>query len=252
MVRDRLVSIIENLAPTPFAWMAIVVGVFVHLAAFFLFKVEVPGLRPTEDKPAYVTFVTLSGDSADQNLRERALLADSVPLFLPSEVDYAWISMQPSFYDDDREANLLDPFSMDVGVSGSELLRSPSFYANLAPEDLLSSEMVPVLKTLGEAEFPELNMEERFGVFQFKLEASHNVVAEFPIPTVPSGLQLFDFFWRPCSILVVVSETGSMGKPIVRESSGLVDLDRYAVDWVERAANQKLIEPGYYRVTFGP
>jgi hypothetical protein len=252
MVRDRLVRLVENLAPTPIAWLAIVVGVSVHLAGFFLFRVEVPGLRPVEKKDAYVRLVSLSGDQADPNLRERALLADSLPLFLPSQYDYAWIPMQPSFYDDAREANLLDPYTLPVQVDSGQVLAYPGNYDGLKPEDLLSVDNFSVLHTLGEAALPELAMTTRFGQFQFRLETTQEVIHEVTLEESPESLAQIRLFWKPCSVLLLISSTGSVGKPIVRQSSGVPELDRFVVSWVEQQANRGMVPAGYYRIIFGP
>ena len=103
-MRERLVEFIGNLAPTPIAWIAIVVGVFVHFIGFFLFKIEVPGISDLKAPEAKVSFVKLDESEGARDLREQALLSDSCATF-PAERIRLWLgdvatdllSRQPAF-----------------------------------------------------------------------------------------------------------------------------------------------------------
>ncbi len=253
MVRERLVEIIENLAPTPIAWIAIVVGVFVHFIGFFLFKIQVPGFVDFKSPDAYVSYVKLDESEAQRDLRDQALLSDSAPLFLPSEVNYGWELMQPGFYLDNQNPNMLRPFNYEVALGTDDILSSlveePSSFS---PEDLLGDEVWQHYRTLGETKTIPPTLPDRFAVLEFQEEGSRQVVSTFPFWRNPLEIDLSSTFWRPATALVYVGTEGSLGAPFLRESTGIVALDQFLVREVQRIANNRLVPRGYYRVVFGP
>ena len=253
MVRERLVKVIENIAPTPIAWIAIVAGLFVHFIGFFLFKVEVPHFNEFVTPEAYVSYVTLEGESGNTDLRDRALLSDSSPLFLPSEYDYSWALMQPSRYVEDRNASMLAPFRFEVTTDIPGVLKNPfEGHPQSQITDLLQPELWNFYQTLGERPHNPLSLESRFGLVQFREESTGNIIKEIPIIESPIDEQLLNLFWKPFEALVYVGQEGCMGEPMISNTSGIVAIDQYIVKWIQDYANRRMVPVGYYRVVFGP
>lgn len=253
MIRERLVEVIERLAPTPIAWIAIVVGIFVHFVGFFLFKVKVPCFSEFTSPEAYVSYVTLEGEEGNPQLRDRALLSDSYPLFLPSEFDYSWSLMQPSHYVEDRNASMLAPFRFEVATDAPGALKDPfKGHPQPKPEDLLGSELWSFYQTLGESGVKPISLPERFGLFEFKEESTGKTVKEVLIEDSPVEESVGNLFWSPCEILVYVGQEGCMGEPLVSKTSGIVAIDQYVAKWIQHYTNRRMVPVGYYRVVFGP
>lgn len=253
MIRERLVKIIENLAPTPIAWIAIVVGVFVHFIGFFLFKVEVLTFNEFDPPEAYVSYVILHGEEGNAQLRERALLSDSVPLFLPSRFDYSWALMQPSSYVEDRNATMLTPFEFRVETDVAGVMHDP-FEHQPSPVivDFLNTDFWSLYRTLGERDVVQVHLPVRFGMFEFKIESTGKVIREVEIKDTPIEQDVSSVFWKPCEVFVFVGQAGCIGDPFVKESSGIVAIDQYVGDWVRDFCNRRMVPVGYYRVIFGP
>jgi len=253
MIRERLVEVIENLAPTPIAWIAIVVGVFVHFVGFFLFKIKVPGFSDFKSPEAYVSYVTLDADDEHRDLRDQALLSDSLPLFLPSEFDYGWEKLQPSYYLENQNSSMLVPFHYEIGVAPIDIVRPESRQTTVySPMQLLDSSVWESFRTLGEEDSNLPVLPKRFGVIEFQDEATRVVIAAFPVEKKPADVDLTNVLWKPVSVLISVGNEGSLGSPFLCESSGIVALDQYLVQEVQRLSNLRLVATGYYRVVFGP
>lgn len=253
MVRERLVEIVENLAPTPIAWIAIVVGVFVHFIGFFLFRIQVPGFSDFESPEAYVSFVELDESEARRDLRDQALLSDSKPLFLPSEFDYGWELMQPGYYLENQNSSMLRPFSYAVALRAEDVLKPDSGnQPTWSAEAMLAPEVWEHFRTLGQTGVKALELPGRFGVMEFQKEDSREMVSEFLFGKNPIDADLSAVFWRPATVLVYVGIEGSVGAPLIRESTGIVALDQFVIQEVQRISNLRLVPVGYYRVVFGP
>ena len=253
MIRERLVKVVEHMAPTPIAWIAIVAGIFVHFIGFFLFKVEVPSFSEFVAPEAYVSYVTLEGEQGNAELRDRALLSDSYPLFLPSEFDYSWSLMQPSRYVEDRNASMMAPFRFEFSTDIPGVLKDP-FEGKPLPvmEDLLKSDLWNVYETLGERSHEELVFDDRFGLIQFREETSGKVIREIPVEESPVDEQVGNLFWKPSELLVYVGQEGCLGEPLVSSTSGVIAIDQFIVNWVKDYTNRRMVPAGYYRVVFGP
>lgn len=253
MLRERLVEVIENLAPTPIAWLAIVVGVFVHFIGFFLFKIELPGFNDFSSPEARVSFVALDESDSVRDLREQALLSDSVPLFLPSKYDYGWDLLQPSYYLDNQSSGMLQPFEREVTLSAGDILQNPSMAPkDWNPKELLGPENWENFRTLGEERVDMVTLPVRFASMEFQTEASRDVVKSFNYAENPLEVDFGNLFWRPAEVLVYVGTEGSMGAPLLQVSSGVVALDQFVIREVQRISNMRLVPEGYYRVIFGP
>ena len=253
MVRERLVQIVENLAPTPVAWIAIAVGLFVHGVGFFLFRVELPGFLDVQVSEPYVSFIKLDASEDHRNLRDQALLSDSVPLFLPSEYDFGWKLLQPETYLDNQNPRMLSPFSWNASLNAQDILKPVALEAELLdPSVLLEGELWHTFHTLGERAQPVSSGTERFAVMVFEPEAGREEVARFLYAENPINVDLSNILWRPVEVLVWVSTEGSLGSPILQESSGISALDQFAMQEAQRIANLRWIPQGYYRVTLGP
>ena len=253
MLRERLVEVVENLAPTPIAWFAIVVGVFVHFIGFFLFKIELPGFNDFVSPEAKVSFVKLDESEAARDLREQALLSDSVPLFLPSKFDYGWDLLQPTYYLDNQGSAMLQPFQREVTLSSEDILQDPSMaLTEWNPKALLGAENWENFRTLGEESVEMVSLPVRFASMEFRTEASRDVVESFNYKKNPLEVDLGNLFWRPAEVLVYVGTEGSLGNPLLQVSSGVVALDQFIIREIQRISNMRLVPEGYYRVVFGP
>lgn len=253
MVRERLVQLVANLAPTPVAWLAIAVGVFVHIVGFFLFRVELPGFLEYSAPESSVSFVELDASESRRDLRDQALLSDSVPLFLPSEFDYGWQQLQPETYLDSQNPRMLSVFSWDTTLLAEDILDPiDQGQSHWNPMELLAGAHWQTFRSLGEQALPEQPGLARFAMMEFRDESTRELRARFPYVNNPLEADLSNLLWPPVSVLVVVGTEGSMGMPLLDESSGITALDQFVVREARRIANLRLVPAGYYRVVLGP
>ncbi|MCG8527182.1 MAG: hypothetical protein MI748_12430 [Opitutales bacterium] len=253
MIRDRLVAVVQHIAPTPFAWIAIVVGVVVHLAAFFLFRVEVPTELRLPDSQPFVSFVALEGESSSSELRDRSLLSDSVPLFLPTEVDYSWKYLQPNRYLDDRNASMMSLIEHPTSLLSHVVIGDPfARFPKPNAEELLGNPYWDVFRTVGEEAKKGLVFSKRFGALVVLDEATRQLSHEKVVLEKPETIEEGTTFWKPCEMLLYVGVTGRMGNPVVAVSSGRLAIDQFAVSECVALADSGLLGSGYYRVLFTP
>jgi hypothetical protein len=252
MLRERIIKAFGHFAPTPLAWLALGVGVFVHFVGFFLFRIEMPAFFSGKLPEASFTFVELQASNVSEDLRDQAWLSDSRPLFLPSEVNAAWEQYQPGYYLDTQHQSVLRPVEREVILDAGSIIESSSHtLASWEPMDLLGSDVWPVLRTLGEAPKVPTLLPERFAVMAFIDEATREACCEFPYPEKPVGLEVNTTLWRPVVVFMQVAVDGAVGFPFLRESSGVSALDHFAMREAFRIANLRLVPPGYYRVVLG-
>jgi hypothetical protein len=238
------------------AWIAIVVGLFAHFVGYFLFKIELPHLSTYSDPPAYLSFIdpahATGGESS--RLAQKLLYSDSAPLFLPYELDYNWEQMQPERFLESVEATLLKPLRWELRLSPEKLLSKLPVGA--APSDasiMLSKDLWDPYQAIRNETTPTAPLPKRFAAFGFYDEASGKPVQENWIETKPATFEESDpKFKQPSEFLVWVSAEGCIGEPFLRASSGTTALDQFASGWIRDFCNRNLIQPGYYRVCFGP
>jgi hypothetical protein len=252
MLRERLTGFFEQFAPTPWAWLALGVGIFVHFVGFFLFRIEMPGLFSGDLPEARFTFVELQASNVSEDLRDQAWLSDSRPLFLPSEVNAGWEQYQPGYYLDTQQQSVLRPVEREVVLDAASILDPfPAGPASWDPRQMLHVDVWPVLRTLGEGETTPTLLPERFAVLAFIDEATRQPCCEFPYASPPAGMEVNTPLWRPVVVFIQVAVDGAVGFPFLRETSGVSALDQFAMREAFRIANLRLVPPGYYRVVLG-
>ena len=123
---------------------------------------------------------------------------------------------------------------------------------NWEPKQLLGSDNWESFRTLGEEATTTVQLPVRFGTMEFRDEATREVMKSFSYAESPIDAEVGSLFWRPAEILVLVGTEGSMGSPLLRESTGILALDQFVIREIKRIANLRLVPQGYYRVVFGP
>ncbi|MGB0415928.1 MAG: hypothetical protein ACPGKS_03695 [Coraliomargarita sp.] len=70
---------------SPVLWLALMLGVAVHLAGFLIFRVVSNPLPDREPEGAFLKFLSAGSMASDADLEEQAILFDSAPLFIPTK-----------------------------------------------------------------------------------------------------------------------------------------------------------------------
>ena len=148
---------------------------------------------------------------------------------------------------------MLSPFSWNASLDAQDILKPVAPEAELLePGVLLEGELWHTFHTLGERSRTVASGAERFAVMVFEPEAGREEIARFLYAENPINVDLSNILWRPVEVLVWVSTEGSLGSPILQESSGISALDQFAMQEAQRIANLRWVPQGYYRVTLGP
>lgn len=252
MLRERFVSYVERLAPTPIAILALLLGLLVHFVGFFLFRVEIPSLGAAASQEAYVSFVQLDEGTPNQSLKDRALLLDSIPLFLPNEVDYNWTQLHPSQYLEDRHIELLEPYRYNVEIYLDEWVQHPfESIPDTTIEDVLRKEYGPMFATFGEKALPAVDMGDAFARFEWVLIDTGELQLEVEVDERPNDWGENLNLWRPSIISVIVEPDGQVGFPAVIQPSGEAVVDQFALVEISKQLARYRFRPGYYQVSFG-
>ncbi|MEM8867504.1 MAG: hypothetical protein AAGC73_04480 [Verrucomicrobiota bacterium] len=236
---------------SPVFWVALSLGVAVHLAGFLIFRVVSNPLPTRSNQQPFVQFVSNERLSEDSQFEERAVLFDSAPLFLPTQWNAARsLNFQgsgyvpPGFAQFEPEIRLLDNLDV-VGASG---LVGPEIDT---PMDLLVSNYWRFFRLFGERQEPKfsfpdpeffIEIEPVVGGGVAGTERSEALAVDFDYPLAVNGEQ-------PVSLMVRLLGGGYLGGvPVVERSSGDEAFDLEATRWLEVSAVLGSLSEGYYRI----
>lgn len=224
----------------------IVFGILAHVGGFALVQVMPPRHEAPEPTPPLLAYAP---DALRGNLiGELALLSDTEPLILPTR------------------------WNASVQRQRSIKLEPTGFFAPFPAEILLTQMSAPGLPpTLVTQPMPPrqtLRLSTSWMLSRF--DAPKTIT---PLPSRVAALQVRgadhallitqtldwddfpvepDELWQPAIFHWNVATEGVLGLPLLEESSGNRELDRYLQQRLSRLPTLRQLPAGYYKVTFGP
>ncbi len=231
------------------ARLAILSGVFIHVAGFMIFHVAT---EPQTGGPQPEPYVSVASSSrAAEDLVVLAALADSEPLFLPTRWNAA--APQSLAANDRMNATPFDTFSPEITLSAKvfEQKGTPVTNAPANPEAALGFEPGLVYSSFGSDRslpVPEVSQGPRMEVFDFQSgrQALNAIVTRDALPeSLPPN-------WRFAEFQVLVENTGQLGQPLLVTSTDVEALDQALGDYLRRRLESESLPGGYYRVVIGP
>ncbi|PXA05695.1 hypothetical protein DDZ13_02145 [Coraliomargarita sinensis] len=238
---------------SPLLKTALLLGVLVHLAGFFMFRVISSPLPSREESTAFISLVPTEVEGDEAELVEQASLFDSAPLFVPGE----WSSAS--------------------GVFSSKILRNWQVFPDYEPDIELMAEVKPDRLSLQQAtevrepmDLLALRFWDMFSYFgQGGIEAeAPERWASVAVATIISGNSAYpqdfnlrikadlpsgEFAERPVVFYVNMTAPGLLtGAPVLRQSSGSADLDAEAVAWLKQAKILAQLPAGFVELRIFP
>jgi hypothetical protein len=232
---------------------ALLLGVLVHLAGFFIFRVISNPLPSGEESPAFVALVSTDGKGGDKEIVAQADLFDSAPLFIPGEWSSA-SGLLPSevlreweaFPDFEPSIKLMDEVKPDR-------LSLPQAASVAQPEDLLDFRFWDLFDYFGQV---EVALERPDGWASLAsvivLSGNDEQAKKFEIQ-IERAFSSGEFAERPVVFFVNMAAPGLiMGAPVLRQSSGAGSLDAEALEWLERPETMAKLPAGFLELRVYP
>lgn len=236
----------------PFALIAILGGLAVHIGIFYFILIEVPAPQPLPQDPVQVEYLGDLGVQANTAVREQALLQDSAPLFMPTRWnlvsqmgDVASLREATEvFAPYPPELTLPDssPGAFPANVDSSRLRelilpRSPAFYLSrygrqpVAQPPALQSDLSALARPLA-------------GSFPQQVNST----------TLPESLkaQAPETLWAPFQIYLQLVGGMPSGRPVIAQSSGFSEWDQALQAFIGSLDYTRSLQSGYYRITVYP
>jgi len=238
--------------------LALLLGLGLNILFFGLFRIAAPPVSPVKFPPVYVHYAGAAGAITDAALSEQAELFDSEPLFLPTPWNFAARSFaakpvrpQP-FADFPADPPKDEQFSLPPNASAG----------NLDPVAALRPGQWVFLSVLGQAPNPAAKLPPRGALLRVtrldSAAASSNpaslvVLDETLSPAiVPKSTQNLEALWGPATFLLLFSGTGSVGEPLLVNSSGIDAVDDDWRNWLDDHFRRHPLPPGTYQAVVGP
>jgi len=228
---------------------ALILGVFAHLAGFFLFAIAQPGNGTTETPAPQIVY---PGHQLERDavLAEQSELFDFEPLFLPT-------TRNASIQRGARElVERTEPFSplparLLIGEEQfppiSERIRAPF----TAPDEALARQSGGSFAAFGQRASDQAPLPSRRGLVEVFREGFRQPLVRQPLEEgiIDEALQNLS------SVLVwqlVVSGANLPGTPLLVRGSGLETVDAAVADYLIRKSSTWGLESGYYQIVVGP
>lgn len=236
----------------PILGWALLLGLLVHLAGFFLFRVISNPLPDHERHAAFVSLLDEASFGGDVGLEEQALLFDTAPLFIPGR----WSA-----------ASAILPFRVEYGAEGfSDIEPKMDVLSRLRPnrialyerdaiekpEDLLALQYVDLFRHFGQADPPVVALDRWQPIAEISFVVGTNRSARAAkLPLVldvePVGGQLLSK--RPVVYLIGMYAAGMPhGAPSLKQSSGVDEIDAAVMEWLLRPSTLASLPAGYLEV----
>lgn len=231
------------------ARVAILTGVLLHLAGFFIFRVVAePEIKTSQPNPKVSV---ASSSKAAEALIAMAELADSEPLFLPTRWNATTSPVQ--VVSARLNASPFDTFPPEIALDSAtfKAQTSPRSNANVLPEEVLTLEPGTVFSTFGSdlslppVEQPKGPVMEIYDFETGQLLGTYPFTVDALGETAPES-------WRFAEFQVFVEDTGLLGDPLLVTSTDQEELDRALGRFLLRRLKSDSLAPGYYRIVIGP
>jgi len=237
---------------TPVLRLALLLGVLLHLSGFLLFRVISNPLPDEDDTPAYVSYINTDslGDAA--GLGEQAMLFDSAPLFIPGRWSAASSILPKQLY---TQPKTFPDFEPEINI-GTELkperIELFDVVAVDGPEDLLDLRFWSHFEYFGQGDPEMVALEEWNAMAEVRVVSSpdpHARVGKLALSLDVDTPNQRSLSARPVVFYLGISAPGiPIGRPILKQSSGVEEIDSEALEWLLRVETLSSLPSGYLEV----
>jgi len=234
--------------------LALLLGLGLNVLFFGLFRIATPSVAPAKFPPVYVHYAGATGASSDAALNEQAELFDSEPLFLPTPWNFA----ARSFATKPMRPQPFSDFTAKTPEDGNFSLPSNISVDNHDPVAALRPGQWLYLGVLGQAPNPTAKLPPRGALLRTTridtgASAGPVVLDEtLSVAAVPNSTQNLAALWGPATYLLLFSGTGSVGVPLLVNSSGIDAVDDDWRNWLDDHFRRHPLPPGTYQAVVGP
>lgn len=238
---------------SPLLRLALLLGILVHLAGFFIFRVVSSPLPVSEDRNAFVAYVSTDEAEDEVNGIGQASLFDSAPLFIPTE----WTSVSNVYNVRDEEEWQVFP-EFEPGIDLASEVRptrlSLSFIDSVnQPVDLLDLRFWNLFSHLGQIESKPVTSPAWQSFASVKVLGSkepHKANAEIPL-----DMNLSDLSTMPLPVVIYLSMAAPSlpaGAPLLESSSGSDEVDKQVLEWLARPSTLAKLPAGFLELRIFP
>ncbi len=231
--------------------IAVAAGLLLHLAAFSFLRVVSFSTSATSFPEPYLRFPPVGFDAGNQGeILSYGELFDPTPLFLPTAWNYAPDLGNLAL---EREIEpLFEPFKPIISLSTQPpaVLFEQSQPLMRRPRDALDYENENLFSILGRRERAILKVPQRAGFLEMRKAGSGQVAREKDLP--PDLAEYTQDLLSWVTFQVIIDVSGLIGDPLLVKGSGSPVTDQALREYLATPFLMAGLDPGYYKVTFGP
>lgn len=234
---------------SPLLKSALLLGVLVHLAGFFIFRIVSSPLPSSQPESAYISLVPTQTEGAEDELIEQASLFDSAPLFVPGEWSSASRILPAKIFQEWQAFPDFEPSLELMEDVRPERLAIPQVADVKQPSDLLDFRFWDLFSYFGDREVPVEMQEAWDSLAEVRvLVANKEDPSDFTI-RLPADLAPEEFGSRPVVFLFNMHAPGlPVADPLLKQSSGSSDLDTRALAWLLRPETLARLPAGFLEI----
>ena len=227
----------------------IVLGVAVHLGAFYLFNLDLQDPAERQKEKGFIVFQPEGFPAESDELEQKAYLFDSEPIFLPTD------------------RNFSGPINTDASIWEPEVQLAASFPADIRWDDsllLIDGELNPgagtamdLLRSVSRDFVSEFATEKRVVVEKRPPGLYVEAKSDLGTPVLNTFIELevnqtVDFPLNPVEFSVSVTHFGLAGKPLLVSPSGSEATDDFVRDFIVERVHPLLVgTTGYFHIRIG-
>ncbi len=241
----------QNLRVTPLAWVALLIGIAIHLTGFVALSIQTGSDARMRIRSAFVQYPDPGEGEHSTVFKEQAELFDTAPLFLPTSRNHS-SSIRKIRLQEEQSA-LFDSFPAQITLDRSEW-DGVSWFDDPKVSDhrgTMGSEFWNVFHRFGSSHRIEKGEDEggsRMEVVSFGSGATlRNELLPKAIEEAGEGA-----LWNPVTLRILIDRVGAIGEPLMVTSSGLDRVDEAVRVFLKHSATIRGLRPGYYEIRVGP
>ena len=235
---------------------ALVIGVLIHIAGFFIFKVISYPEPETNEVKSFLVLAEPDTNPDSRILQEQAVLFDTVPLFLPS----IWnVSGRNNSYDGFQKINqpmLFSPYPEQITISENSIIPSlnESLTEGVSAMTLLDLQYWDFFTVYGLKETPNLPLPRRDGYIELYELRSGRLADARIIEWIDDSenREATDLLWTPMTFLVRIEYGLLKGEPLIITDSGNEAINRKMRRYLNETFPFAGLVSGNYRAIIGP
>lgn len=234
---------------SPVLWVALLLGVAVHLAGFLIFRVVSNPLPDREPEGSFLQFLSAGAMANEADLEEQAILFDSAPLFIPTRWNTS-SQVLAAIEGPDWQFPDFEP-AIDLSADLEPSTRILSERLDVAePMDLLALRYWTFFDEFTSASYEETALPKTGSFAEVYLVDQRGVLwSQFALELDYSGATARE----PVDYYLRIDGAGlSSSRPQLSASSGNVSFDVAALDWLRDPAIQYRMPAGYLLVRIFP